>query len=365
MKNVRFFCIILSFAMLLSLFSCGEENVKPAEKQDGETTSAETEALGLLEALDRIFGEDETVEETEEAEEEKEPEKSKVTPLLYKVTDEDGDYIWLFGSIHVGRDDYYPLPDYVMDAYKSADSLAVEFDIIAYEKDMSAVMEDMMLMLYMDGTTIEDHVSEEVYTEAVAILKENDYYNELMDMYCASFWGDMISSFIYTEMGVDMENGIDKYLLNKAKKDEKEIIEVESASFQFGMMADFSDELQEILLEDSISSYYEDREVLWDELNVLTDAWALGNEENLVSMLCEDMEAYKFESKEEEELYLEYNNAMIVERNLYMADFAEEALKNGEEMFICVGTAHVVGEGAMVDLLEERGYTVEKFGGTE
>jgi uncharacterized protein YbaP (TraB family) len=42
-----------------------------------------------------------------------------------------------------------------------------------------------------------------------------------------------------------------------------------------------------------------------------------------------------------------------------MADYAEEAVESGKEVFICVGAAHVVGEGAMADLLEERGYKVE------
>jgi uncharacterized protein YbaP (TraB family) len=42
-----------------------------------------------------------------------------------------------------------------------------------------------------------------------------------------------------------------------------------------------------------------------------------------------------------------------------MADYAEEALKSGKEIFICVGAAHVVGEGAVADLLAQRGYTVE------
>ena len=44
---------------------------------------------------------------------------------------------------------------------------------------------------------------------------------------------------------------------------------------------------------------------------------------------------------------------------IQMTDFAEKALKDGDSVFICVGTAHIVGEGAMVDLLRDRGYTVE------
>jgi uncharacterized protein YbaP (TraB family) len=42
-----------------------------------------------------------------------------------------------------------------------------------------------------------------------------------------------------------------------------------------------------------------------------------------------------------------------------MTEYAEEALKSGKEIFICVGAAHVVGEGAMAEQLRDLGYTVE------
>ena len=42
-----------------------------------------------------------------------------------------------------------------------------------------------------------------------------------------------------------------------------------------------------------------------------------------------------------------------------MTDYAVDALASGEEIFICVGAAHVVGDGAIADNLRELGYTVE------
>ena len=56
---------------------------------------------------------------------------------------------------------------------------------------------------------------------------------------------------------------------------------------------------------------------------------------------------------------MEYNKAMLNVRNVGMAEYAVEALESGQEVFICVGAAHVVGNGALVELLTEYGYTVE------
>ena len=71
-----------------------------------------------------------------------------------------------------------------------------------------------------------------------------------------------------------------------------------------------------------------------------------------------------FENEEEngnwdKNLYEEYNKAMIVDRNKGMTEYAEQALKSGKEIFICVGAAHVVGKGAMAEQLRDLGYTVE------
>ena len=41
-----------------------------------------------------------------------------------------------------------------------------------------------------------------------------------------------------------------------------------------------------------------------------------------------------------------------------MTAFVEDSLASGEEVFVCVGAAHVVGNGAMVELLRDSGYTV-------
>ena len=72
-----------------------------------------------------------------------------------------------------------------------------------------------------------------------------------------------------------------------------------------------------------------------------------------------EVKTLTFESEEEAALYAEYNDALVTQRNLSMTEYAVEALESGQELFICVGAAHVVGEGAMAELLREMGYTVE------
>ena len=86
------------------------------------------------------------------------------------------------------------------------------------------------------------------------------------------------------------------------------------------------------------------------------DIWASGDEKAFEEYLAADDTGM---TEEEKQLYAKYNKAMVTDRNLSMTQFAEAALSSGKEVFICVGAAHVVGQGAMADLLAQRGYTVE------
>ena len=283
------------------------------------------------------------------------PEIGSATPLMYRVTDQKGNVVWLFGSIHVGTKDYYPLPDYVMDAFEGADTLAVEVDILAFEKDLNQQIQALRPLVYADGTTIQNHIPKEIYDKAVEVLTEYKAYAAAMDMYCPAFWGSMIESAMTQEQGADSNLGIDRHLLDKAKKAGKEIAEIESAAFQYQMLAQFDDDVQLMILQSALASY-ENKEDAAAALKTLMDLWAAGNENDLEAYLNATDSAM---TDEEKAIYAKYNQAMVTDRNLTMAQYAEAALASGKEVFICVGAAHVVGNGAMADLLAQRGYTVE------
>ena len=278
------------------------------------------------------------------------------TPLLYKVSDQNGNVLWLFGSIHVGIESFYPLPSYVEEAFESSDAVAAEIDILSFEKDLQLQTQAITALIYNDGSTISDHISEDLYNRGVEILKEYDSYSQFLDYYCPVLWSSMIDTFLIEELGGNPDLGIDRHILVKADECGKEIREVESAAFQYQLMADYSPELQKILLEQSIEMY-NDKKTAKKDLDKMLSLWASGDATAFAEYLkSSDTESF---TDEETLLYEEYNKAMITDRNISMTDYAEEALLSGDEVFICVGAAHIVGEGAMADLLTERGYTVE------
>lgn len=325
----KLFALLLALCLLLSLVGCG------TEQSPVTTTAPATEPT--------------TVPTTEPVNE------SKITPLLYQVTDAEGHTIWLFGSIHVGREDFYPLPDYVTDAFDQAEALAVEFDIRAYEKDIVAASKDMALMVYTDGSKIQDHIDPQLYEEAAALLEDAPIPVSMLDHYMPSMWWSLIESLVLENSTLDTQLGIDMHMIDAAYDADKPVLSIESASFQSGILAGFSPELQEYMLRDTVAAV-QDGSLMEANLE-LVDLWAEGNEEAFIACLSVSEEM----TDEEAALYNEYAQVLIVDRNISMTDYAENALKEGKSIMICVGAAHIVGPGAMAQLLQERGYTVTKL----
>lgn len=283
------------------------------------------------------------------------PQESSITPLLYQVTDENGHTVWLFGSIHVGREDFYPLPDYVTDAFEQAEALAVEFDIRAYEKDLKAQVQGMQHLVYTDGSNIRDHIDPALYDEAAALLEDAPVPVSLLEQYKPVMWFSLIESLALDTDTLDSQLGIDLHMIDAAYDADKPVISIESADAQYAMLGSFSPELQELLLQSTVQSFNSGL-LLW-QTELLVDLWAEGDEDVLSDFLSNTGEV----PGEDALLYAEYEKTLITDRNLSMTDFAENALKEGKALMICVGAAHIVGEGAMAQLLQARGYTVTKL----
>ena len=338
MKMKRVWAWLLILAMCFMLVSCAQDtNDESTKTTQNATTTTTASGQGTENPVT--------------------PPSSTATPLLYRATDDDGHTIWLFGSIHVGRESYYPLPTYVQTAFESAEVLAVEADIVAFEKDLNAQIQALSHMVYLDGSNIKDHIPTALYDKAVAILKEYKTYMSVLDMYYPALWGSTIDSLMVTDIGGDPALGIDRHLIDAAYEAEKEIVEIESAQIQYKMLADFDEDIQLMMLESAVESY-ENKEETAEGLTALMDLWASGDERAFAAYLNAPDATV---TEDEKALLEEYNRIMVTERNLTMAAYAEEALDSGKDTFICVGAAHVVGEGALADLLARRGYTVTRI----
>lgn len=286
----------------------------------------------------------------------KEEEKADITPLLYKVTKDGSDnVIYLFGSIHIADKLAYPFPDFIMNAYNDSEYLAVEVDVVEFAKNQKAQMALIQSMLYTDGTTIKDHISSETYDELVKYLKENSTYRESYDVYKPYFFMSLINESLIEKSGLKSD-GIDEYLLKKAKKDDKKILEVESCEEQFDLLLGFSDKLYELMIEDFLN----DIDGNIEETKKMYELWKKGDYDGIVSVVSAgDIDIDENYSQEEIDIINDYNKKLVDDRNVTMTEKLMEYFDDGKKVFFTVGEGHVVGEDGIVKRLEKEGYTVQ------
>lgn len=288
---------------------------------------------------------------------EEEPE-TQATPLFYRVTGEDGQEMWLLGTIHIGDERTAYLPQEIYDALEASDALAVEFDTLAFEEametDQTLAAQIAAAYIYADGTTTKDHLDEETYEAAIKLLKASGNYNAAAEMMKPSIWQQSIANFyIQQSYGLQYDKGVDMRLLKLAKEKGMEILDIESGIAQIQMMTGYSDALQALLLEELLDA---DPMEYYAETVDLYEKWCAGDEAVLREALADDLSEL---TEEELALYEEYNKAMLIDRNAGMLQVAIEYLESGETVFYAVGLAHLLTGNGLVDTLREAGYTVE------
>lgn len=262
--------------------------------------------------------------------------------FLWQV-EHDGNTVYLVGSMHVADDSFYPLRAEFEEAFAEADYLGVEIDLTKAEDEQQ---QRLMLEkgMYTDGTTLKDHISADTYAKLGEALEKFGLEPNALDIFKPWVAEVMISNLQMTVSGYDATAGIDLYFSQKAIERNIPILELESYESQLGMLSGFSLELQEKNLNTILDHF----ELLDQEIHQMAEMWKTGNEEQLLELTG---------SMEEEP---EYHQAMLVDRNIEMAEKIDGYLKNGnnEEYFIVVGAAHYLGDYGIIKLLEDKGYTV-------
>lgn len=288
-----------------------------------------------------------------------EPTSDAVHPMLFRVTDENGQEMYLFGTIHAGDARSKLALQQLTPVLDGCDALAVEFDIVAYETNYPAQLADVQQFLLDDGTTVDAHMPAELYERAVALVAEARLKPNIMKYYKLSWWSQLVDqAALISHSSLDLNAGMDRYLIQYCYDRQIEVRDVESSALQYGLVASFSDALSLLLIEytlDNLDSYGE-------EIERLYSVWLEGNYEHIAALLSEEDESQQQAlTQEQKALLADYNDRMLTRRNLGMRDRALEWMQAGDKVFFAVGAAHLVGEDGLVELLRAAGCTVEQI----
>lgn len=285
---------------------------------------------------------------------------SGLNPAVWLVTDpESGNSLYMMGTIHIVPESDQIVPQYALDIYGQSDGIAVEYDVTRLNGDMVAAFKYLSYFVIDDGTTITDHISEETYERAKEYLTEMGYYQEGIESYNAAYWYSMVSNGTLYSLDGMSTSGIDSYFIEMAKADGKEVRDIEKLETQMEVLTILSDEYYEWSINSMLDEVGAENfdELLNEEYMTLYNAWATGDVDAYEEIENEGMDDLPDEFAEE---YALYAQMILDDRNVGMADKAEQYIKDGDNIFYMVGFGHFSGEGSVISLLEQRGYTVEK-----
>jgi len=245
--------------------------------------------------------------------------------------------VYLLGSIHVAKPDFYPLNKVIEQDYKLSDALVVEVNI--NNLDMKSMMNRVMLP---GRETLESQLSKETYEKLKKLFADNNIPETMYYKFKPWFAVMMITMMDVKNSGYEQSLGVDIYFLNKAKKDKKKIIELESAKEQFDIfdidLKDYQDEFVKYTLEDSENTI--------EMIDSLASYWKQGD--------IKDMDKLINQPILKDSSFKIINDVLINKRNVNMARKIIDFLKTDKTYFVVVGAGHLIGETGIINLLSEK-----------
>lgn len=257
--------------------------------------------------------------------------------------------VYLLGSLHLLREQDYPLPEIIDVVYTDADVLVMELD--TDDIDLASVMATFRALGVLDdGSSLKDMLGEELFAQASAAATATDIPLNLLDQSEPWLAAITVQEMLAMRAGFSGELGIERHLTTRAVQDGKPISGLETVAEQLSFLDGLPVPAQNEWLVHSLVDGLR-IEMLADKL---VRAWRSG-----------DVDYLERELLHEAKMSPELHDALLVRRNLNWIDCIVAYLDEDLDYLVVVGAAHLVGDDSIVALLSQRDITVKQLGVTE
>jgi len=252
--------------------------------------------------------------------------------------------VFLFGSIHFLKKDFYPLDPPIEAAYRQSQMVVFETDL---EEMLSPKTQVKMLQMGScpAGETIQKQVAGETYAALTNDLRRLGLPLAMMDPFKPWMAAILLVGIELQKLGFEPDQGVDKYFHTKAQRDHKSLAGLETLEFQLGLFNSFSRAESEAMLLESLTEISRFKGTLLD----LTAAWKSGDTQKIEGLMLENLRKFPQVYKK-----------LMLERNVTWAGKISELLTQGKNAFVVVGAGHLAGKDSVVALLEKKGFRIEQ-----
>jgi len=254
---------------------------------------------------------------------------------------------WLFGTIHAGKKDWFPLPATIEQALADSSVLAVEADVTNIE----AMSKSVSLMAYPPPDELSKHVPPEEYDRFKSQLTRLSV-PETVVKHLKPFAA--VSTLMFTEWersGFSPQYGIDAYLIAKAKAMRKPVVELEGVEAQSALMDSLSEEEHRRAFTGMLKALEDG--LIGEQIAGMAKAWQSGDAFLLLELSRRYNEKIPGALEMEEKFIWSRHEAMLAKIEGWLN-------KSKDRHFIAVGALHLTGKRGLVELLREKGYIVKQ-----
>jgi hypothetical protein len=259
-----------------------------------------------------------------------------------------GKTLYLYGTIHAGKPDYYPLEPKIRKALAGASTLALEVDV---GSDPAAVQAAFTQYgLFAAGSPPYAGLAAERRQRLEAALKQQGIDPAAVGQLKPWMLVMMLALADVAKLGYDPALGVDLHLASLVRGKAR-ISELESVQVQAALLDRMPIETQWALLEETLEHIASGRQLR--EARELFAAYEHADRKALEGIAqrieADDSVSGKF-----------VREVMLVERNGPMADKLAKLLARENNAVVAIGLMHLLGKEGVPELLRKRGLQVER-----
>lgn len=265
---------------------------------------------------------------------------------LFKVAAH-GHTMYLFGTMHVGQEEFYPLEPRIAKAVAGASTLALEIDPGLAPADLMQALKTHGMV--EDGD--KDAMTPVLRQRLNAVLSRAKIEPGSVAQMRPWLVATMLAVAEYAAQGYRLDLSVDAHLAQLARASKVPVMALETPASQMSLFNRLSEAEQLRFLEESISLIESGKQSA--EVRQIVDAWRTADRrvfDEIADRAAKDTTlAGKFVKK-----------VLLDERNVGIADKLAALLKREDKAVAAIGILHLVGTNSVPALLGARGVTVER-----
>jgi uncharacterized protein YbaP (TraB family) len=267
---------------------------------------------------------------------------------LFKAT-LDGHVMHLFGTLHVGLPEFYPLEPRVMAALAEASTLALEIVPDQPRSDLLRALRSHGMLAQGEGY---DTMPAGQRQRLDKLIRQGGIDAGTVLAYKPVLLATMLTLAEYTRQGYRTDLSSEAFLARQARNNRMRVIELESLGAQLAMLDRLAEADRWRFLDEMMGTIESGAQRV--EANTIVRAWATADRAALddIAARCEADTSVSGRF---------VTQVLLKERNAAIADKLVRLLQGEEKTMTAIGVLHLLGNGSVPELLRARGVSVERI----